>query len=293
MQQIGRIVVFGDSLLDNGNIMKTLDIPGKPYHNGRFSNGLVSTEVLAEILAKDQKTQEIKHKNYAIGGALTHGANPSSLLKFHSFSVSDQVARFENEEGRFANDDLVIVNGGANNFMFMVYNEIPYINLMPKFRVARDLSKIVRKVIKMGAKNIILWNIPDVTRAPGYKEYLSNWVGKFFKSYLKTNVNLQNGLLRNRVAELQMLFPNVNLKLFDFFTLLNDCIDSPRKYGFENVTDACIDSYGGADSLGNIQYDIDILGDPEKYLCWDYCHPTAKANKVVANRMLELWKHDI
>lgn len=293
MQQIGRIVVFGDSLLDNGNIMKTLDIPGKPYHNGRFSNGLVSTEVLAEILAKDQKTQEIKHKNYAIGGALTHGANPSSLLKFHSFSVSDQVARFENEEGRFANDDLVIVNGGANNFMFMVYNEIPYINLMPKFRVARDLSKIVRKVIKMGAKNIILWNIPDVTRAPGYKEYLSNWVGKFFKSYLKTNVNLQNGLLRNRVAELQMLFPNVNLKLFDFFTLLNDCIDSPRKYGFENVTDACIDSYGGADSLGNIQYDIDILGDPEKYLCWDYCHPTAKANKVIANRMLELWKHDI
>ncbi|AJI53025.1 SGNH/GDSL hydrolase family protein [Francisella philomiragia] len=293
MQQIGRIVVFGDSLLDNGNIMKTLDIPGKPYHDGRFSNGLVSTEVLAEILAKDQKVQEIKHKNYAIGGALTHGANPSSLLRYHSFAVSDQVARFENEEGRFAADDLVIVNGGANNFMFMVYNEIPYINLMPKFRVARDLNKIVRKVIKMGAKNIILWNIPDVTRAPGYKEYLSNWVGKFFKSYLKTNVNLQNGLLRNRVTELQMLFPSVNLKLFDFFTLLNDCIDSPRKYGFENVTDACIDSYGGADSLGNIQYDIDILGDPEKYLCWDYCHPTAKANRVVANKMLELWKHDI
>lgn len=293
MRQIGRIVVFGDSLLDNGNIMKTLDIPGKPYHDGRFSNGLVSTEVLADILAKDQKVQEIKHKNYAIGGALTHGANPSSLLRYHSFAVSDQVARFENEEGRFADDDLVIVNGGANNFMFMVYNEIPYINLMPKFRVARDLSKIVSKVIKMGAKNIILWNIPDVTRAPGYKEYLSNWVGKFFKSYLKTNVNLQNGLLRNRVAELQMLFPSVNLKLFDFFTLLNDCIDSPRKYGFENVTDACVDSYGGADSLGNIQYDIVVLGDPEKYLCWDYCHPTAKANRVVANKMLELWKHDM
>ncbi|MEY8717233.1 SGNH/GDSL hydrolase family protein [Francisella philomiragia] len=293
MRQIGRIVVFGDSLLDNGNIMKTLDIPGKPYHDGRFSNGLVSTEVLADILAKDQKVQEIKHKNYAIGGALTHGANPSSLLRYHSFAVSDQVARFENEEGRFADDDLVIVNGGANNFMFMVYNEIPYINLMPKFRVARNLSKIVSKVIKMGAKNIILWNIPDVTRAPGYKEYLSNWVGKFFKSYLKTNVNLQNGLLRNRVAELQMLFPSVNLKLFDFFTLLNDCIDSPRKYGFENVTDACVDSYGGADSLGNIQYDIEVLGDPEKYLCWDYCHPTAKANRVVANKMLELWKHDI
>ncbi|MDE4951328.1 phospholipase, partial [Francisella tularensis subsp. holarctica] len=35
MLQINRLVVFGDSLLDNGNIMKTLDIPCKPYHDGR------------------------------------------------------------------------------------------------------------------------------------------------------------------------------------------------------------------------------------------------------------------
>lgn len=290
---INRLVVFGDSLLDNGNIIKTLDIPGEPYLEGRFSNGLVSTEYLAELITKDQGSDQVKHKNYAIGGALTHGANPSSLLKHHAFAVSEQLARFENEEGRFANDDMVIINGGANNFMFTVYNEIPYINLTAKLRVARDLKKIIRKAIKMGAKNIIVWNIPDVTRAPAYKEYLSNWVGKFFKSYLQLNINLQNGLLRNRVADLQMYFPEVNLKLFDFFTLLNECIDNPVKYGFENVTDACIDSYGGADSLGNIQYDINIMGDPEKYLCWDYCHPTAKANKVVANRMFELWKHNI
>ncbi|APC92086.1 MULTISPECIES: SGNH/GDSL hydrolase family protein [Francisella] len=293
MRQINRLVVFGDSLLDNGNIMKTLDIPGMPYHEGRFSNGLVSTEVLAQMLAKDQQVQEIVHKNYAIGGALTHGPNPSSLLRYHSFAVSEQIVRFENEEGRFADDDLVVINGGANNFMFMLYKEIPYINLVPKFRVARDLNKIVRKAIKMGAKNIILWNIPDVTRAPAYKDYLSNWVGKFFKTYMQVNINLQNGLLRNRVTELQLLFPNVNLKLFDFYTLLNDCVDNPAKYGFENVIDVCVDSYGGADCLGNIQYDIEIIGDPEKYLCWDYCHPTAKANRVVANKMFELWKHNI
>ncbi|MDE5007285.1 phospholipase, partial [Francisella tularensis subsp. holarctica] len=78
----------------------------------------------------------------------------------------------------------------------MVYNEIPYINLVPKFRGARDLHKIVRKTIKMVAKNIILWNIPDVTKAPPYKDYLSNWVGNFFKSNIQIIVNLQNVLLR-------------------------------------------------------------------------------------------------
>ncbi|GAB4222152.1 MAG: SGNH/GDSL hydrolase family protein [Francisella sp.] len=293
MKKINRIVVFGDSLLDNGNIAKTLNIPGKPYYGGRFSNGLVSTEVLAQMLAKEQNQSDVKHRCYAIGGALTHGSNPSSLLKHHSFAVSDQVTRFENEEGRFADDDLVVINGGANNFMFMVYNEIPYINLMPKFRVARDLYKIVRKTIKMGAKNIIIWNIPDVTKAPAYKNYLSSWVGKFFKSYVQTNIKLQNGLLKSRIYHLQETFPNVKLKLFDFYSLLNDCVEYPAKYGFENVTDVCVDSYGGADSLGNIQYDIEIIGDPEKYLCWDYCHPTAKANRVVANKIFDLWQNDI
>ncbi|AIT09275.1 phospholipase [Candidatus Francisella endociliophora] len=293
MKHVNRLVVFGDSLLDGGNLIQTLDIPGEPYLGGRFSNGLVSTEYLSEMLAKEQKQEQVKHKNYAIGGAFTHGPNPSSLLKHHSYSVSDQLVRFENEEGRFADDDLVVINGGANNFMFMVYNEIPYINLMAKFRVARDLNKIVRKAIKMGAKNIIVWNIPDVTRAPAYKDYLSNWVGKFFKSYLQMNIGLQNGLLRNRISEQQLLFPKVDIKLFDFYTLLNDCIDNPVKYGFKNVTDVCVDSYGGADSLGNIQYDIEVTGDPDTYLCWDYCHPTSKANQVVANRMFELWKHNV
>ena len=288
---IKRIVVFGDSLLDTGNIIKTLEVPGKPYFEGRFSNGIISTEYLAKMLAKDPGSEKIEHKSYAIGGALTHGANPTSLLKYHSFPVSDQLTRYENEEGRFKDDDLVVINGGANNFMFTVYREIPYINITAKLRVARDLRKIARKAIKMGAKNVLVWNIPDVTRAPAYQDYLSNWVGKFFRSYLQVNINLQNGLLRKRIADLQIFFPNVKVKLFDFYALLNDCGDNPDKYGFENVDGACIDSYGGADSQGNIQYDVEITGNPDTYLCWDHCHPTTKAHKVIADGMFELWKH--
>lgn len=51
--------------------------------------------------------------------------------------------------------------------MFTIYTEIPYINVTAKLRVARDLRKITRKAIKMGAKYNCL-NIPDVTRAPAY-----------------------------------------------------------------------------------------------------------------------------
>ncbi len=285
---IKRMVVFGDSLLDAGNLIKTLDLPQEPYYKGRFSNGPVSTEYLAESISGDQDNK-IEHKNYAIGGALTHGFNPSSLLKYHSIPVSEQLVRFENEEGRFQKDDLVVINGGANNFLFTIYNEIPYINLTAKLRVARDLRKITRKAIKMGAQNVIVWNIPDVTFAPVYKSYFTNWVGRFFKSYLQININLQNSLLKSKVADLQALYPSVNLKLFDFKSLLEECMTIPEKHGFENVTDVCIDSYGGADDQGNIQYDLDIIGDPDKHLCWDYCHPTTKAHKVISNGMYDLW----
>ncbi|MFC4892530.1 SGNH/GDSL hydrolase family protein [Pseudofrancisella aestuarii] len=289
---INRLVIFGDSLLDTGNLIKTLDIPQEPYHGGRFSNGLTSTEYLAQMIAEDNKVATVEHKSYAIGGALTHGANPSSLLRYHSFPVSNQLTRFENEEGRFKKDDLVVINGGANNFLFTVYNEVPYLNLLAKLRVARDLRMIARKVIKMGARNIIVWNVPDVTLAPVYKDYLANWVGKFFKSYLQMNIKIQNNLLQNRISDLQVMFPEVNIKLFDFYSLLNDCIQNPAKYGFENATDVCVDSYGGANSLGNIQYDIKVIRDPETHICWDYCHPTTKAHKVLAEKIFNLWRHN-
>ena len=291
--KINRLVIFGDSLLDTGNIIKTLDIPGKPYFDGRFTNGLVSTEYLAEMITKYQSSAEVKHISYAMGGALTHGSNPFSLIRDHAFPVSSQLLRFENEEGTFSDSDMVIINGGANNFMFTFYKEVPYINLIAKLRVARDLKKILLKSITMGANNIIVWNIPDVTRALVYKDYLSNWIGKFFKIYLQSNIKLQNGLLRNKIDSLKMLFPNVKIRIFDFNWFLNDCFENHLQYGFENVDKPCIDSYGGVDFGGNIQKDMKLIGDPDKHLCWDYCHPTAKANKMMAEKIFELWKEDI
>ena len=46
------VVVFGDSLSDNGNLYAASKgtIPGAPYYNGRRSNGLVAVEDLAAAL---------------------------------------------------------------------------------------------------------------------------------------------------------------------------------------------------------------------------------------------------
>jgi hypothetical protein len=45
-----RVIVYSDSLADNGNIYKLLGFPGPPYWQGRASNGPMAIEDMAAIL---------------------------------------------------------------------------------------------------------------------------------------------------------------------------------------------------------------------------------------------------
>ena len=47
---ISGIVVFGDSLSDNGNFFALTGQPAKPYFKGRVSNGIVWVEHLAKAV---------------------------------------------------------------------------------------------------------------------------------------------------------------------------------------------------------------------------------------------------
>ena len=47
---VEELIVFGDSLSDNGNLYAAAGVPGPPYFEGRFSNGPTWVEVLAERL---------------------------------------------------------------------------------------------------------------------------------------------------------------------------------------------------------------------------------------------------
>ena len=71
--------VFGDSLSDNGNIPAASGYrPSAPYYDGRFSNGPVAVEYLANNLG----IGAADFHDYAVGGATTGLDNsevPSSM----------------------------------------------------------------------------------------------------------------------------------------------------------------------------------------------------------------------
>ena len=80
-QEFTAIYVFGDSLSDNGNL-KNLD-PARfqsPYlADGRFTNGLVAVEQLAQQLDIELKPATEQGTNYAFAGATAGGLTEIDL----------------------------------------------------------------------------------------------------------------------------------------------------------------------------------------------------------------------
>ncbi|MFO1119752.1 MAG: SGNH/GDSL hydrolase family protein [Rhodospirillales bacterium] len=90
------LVVFGDSLSDNGNV-------------GRFSNGPVWVEVLALRIGTELTPSRLGGTNFAVGGARSHGRPVDIRGQFHAFITGPHSPP--------APDALFVVSGGANDLL--------------------------------------------------------------------------------------------------------------------------------------------------------------------------------
>ena len=60
---------------------------------------------------------------------------------------------------------------------------------------------------------------------------------------------------------------NINITYLDVNSRFNQVINAPKKFGFTNVTNACLNS-------------VSICDDDNEYLFWDQIHPTTAAHKL-------------
>ena len=111
-QSYGRLVVFGDSLSDNGNLFAVTGgaAPAAPFVNGRFSTGPVFVELLGFNLGRQTAGSPVTGSiNYAYGGSRTDAiATPGPGMR-------TQLQAYTAAGGRFGANDLVSILGGANN----------------------------------------------------------------------------------------------------------------------------------------------------------------------------------
>jgi outer membrane lipase/esterase len=114
-QRVDRIVAFGDSYADDGNLWQLLGIPpNQIYPNGRFSDSTNFVDTMAQLLG-------VPVDNFAIGGAFTGNGNingpgiPGFITEYQSFLAGGGPAAFPQVSGTFDANDLVVVSIGGND----------------------------------------------------------------------------------------------------------------------------------------------------------------------------------
>jgi phospholipase/lecithinase/hemolysin len=230
-----RLIVFGDSLSDTGNA-------------GRFSNGPVWVEYLAQRLALPLEPARIGGGNFAIGNArLDPESGPSSLP-----AQVDLFLAMPPPQGR----TLFVVFGGGND-LFAAVGTAGAEALAD--RAVAALTSIVSDLVDHGARDILLPNLPDIGMTP---EIRSRGAEAVMEAGRLT-ARFDDALDRALVAFLDR--PGLRLHRLDVRALAERVRTAPAAAGFADVSTPC----RGTGQCGGC-------------LFWDDVHPTTLGHARLA-----------
>jgi phospholipase/lecithinase/hemolysin len=286
---ISAVVVFGDSLSDNGNLAAAVDaavpgpgpvIPAPPYALGRASNGPVAVEYLAQYLGLSPLLPAaLGGTNYAVIGAATgevpfptpgdpgntadNIAEPLGLtLPVPTGMRNAQLPLFLSSlTGPIDPDALFVVWGGPNDV---------FINpsLATVQAAADNIAFVLDTLYGAGARRFLIPSMPDLGLTPDAGNPLAlTALSEAFNTRLFGNLKLRQSL------------PGIGIASFDTFSFFQDAVAGDL--GFTNVTAPCV--------AGNILFAVRLCGldDEEGYLFWDSSHPTTTAHKMLGGEFAE------
>lgn len=268
-----RLVSFGDSLTDNGNLYTATHQPPAPY-NKRFTNDKTWAEYLSGTMLgyfTPAAAVNAGSINFAWGGARadnaanSNGAIPSSY---------QQIQAFVAEGGKFGANDVASLWSGAND----IFQALPAAAASPATAQATMTARSqtaagyvateTGMLAGAGAKTILVMNLPNLGATPQFNtdanaSALSGYSAETF-----------NAALHAGLAQVAATASSSNIIEVDIFSALQTIEASPQAYGFTDVTHACI--YVAACVTGSTD-------TQNGYLFWDGVHPTAGGHKLIAN----------
>ena len=267
------INIFGDSLSDPGNAFKAtgrLFAPA-PYDQGRFSNGPVWTDYLADDLKLNpipyMNTNGIpsaKGVNYAFGGATSGTENIAYLFDSKLAGLPgvktqvDALIQPLLKAGQTADpNSLYVLWAGGNDYT--------YAGSKDTAGVVNNLSWAINNLYNIGARNFLIGNLPDLSKTP---------LGSSNPGNLQETVQAHNTLLNQEITKLNQSLFNSKIALFDVNNVFKDVINKPDQYGLTNVTEQCFLA---------TPVSIFLCSNPDEYLFWDNLHPTTKGHKLIAD----------
>ena len=245
-EPLNELYVFGDSLSDVGTVFRAtggMYPPNPTYFQGRYSNGRVWVEYLAEQLHLS-KSQTY---NFACGGATT-GSEGSSLVP----GLLTQVQSFTQTHQQTNPTALYVLWAGANDYLQGVSRAtIP----------VENVTEAIASLAGVGAKKILLANLPDLGQLPSTRTSTNS-------ANLSAITQSHNQGLRRALKQLNQQYSDLQIVTLDANTLYREAITNPAKFGFTNVISACL---SGSRACSN----------PDQFLFWDGIHPTTAAHRIL------------
>ncbi|MBA3963082.1 MAG: SGNH/GDSL hydrolase family protein [Chthoniobacterales bacterium] len=292
-----QVVVFGDSLSDDGNVRHLLEdqygisYPGGGYNysDGRFTNS-ADTDPNSELYAgtwHEQLERDFLHlsagaiinsldggTDYAFGGATTgDGTSARTVISNPDPFVGGELTVDVDNVGKQVGDyiaantpdanALYIVWGGGNDFF-----DDNSLDNVPV--VAANVAGLVQQLAEAGARSILVPNVPPLGLVPHYKDdpetaAALNAAAASYRDQLNTSLDAT-------VATLAGEGITITLYRFDVYGLFYRLAANPEDYDFTNVTDS---DQGGDTS-------------PDQYLFWDDIHPTTAGHFQIASGAFDL-----
>ena len=268
-----RLVVFGDSLSDVGNVqartaalaglgLPVPPTPGPSYFNGRFSNGPNYIDDLSAGLGLGPSVPStFGGSNFAHGGAQTSGTTFPATLAVDDLDV--QVGNYLTATPAADPAGLFVVFGGANDFAGGQTNPA-----VPAMNVAADVGRLA----DAGARFVLVPNLPLLGQVPNYSGDPATAAGA-------TALSLGfNATLSAALDGVQAAHPDLTLYRLDVAGLFAEVAADPTAFGLTNVADPAAPGL----SLGDAMYDSSlIVSNPDQYLFWDELHPTGAGHALL------------
>jgi len=298
MVSYSQLYVFGDSLSDVGNIYELTDhnVPvSPPYAQGRFTNGKVWVQYLAEDLGLGPVTASLNGGNDFAYGAAQTGQTIAhkglDVIDLPALDLTAQQVQYQASAPAPASDALYTLWIGANDIFAFINlyldGELAFSDAGTFISQATsNVGVAVESLADSGMNHMLALNLPDLSKTPEVMAAASTTENPSAAlAQVSDLTRMFNAALASRLQDAAKE-KDFDLTLVDTFTRVNQAAADPQAFGFSNVTDPCWTGTLG-DPLSGI-----ICSHPEDYLFWDDVHPTWRGHQLMAELALATLRTD-
>lgn len=280
------VIVFGDSLSDNGNLSYAEQLPFAP---SRFTTnpGLVAVEHVANFYGITLTPSILGGSDFAFGGAGVDNNAVAGPIP----TLPQQVQMYLSATGGKADPNaLYSVWGGANDVFYNVAlaqsgaippDQVQAVVQANLQKAAQDELGLIAQLAQAGAKRVIVFNLPNIGETPSSLAQGPAAAAQGTGLSIIYNSTLNAGLAKT----------GVDIIPIDTFSLIDEVAKDPASYGFSNVTAAACGLTSTSLLCGpqgsGLPYTY-APGTDQSYLFADGVHPTTAAHALLGQYVVSV-----